>query len=69
MTRNVFIDTMGVIHSWETPNEHAPLSNVGALATLLAVLGVVTVEDAANAVNLKPNDLVAEAQAWAAFTD
>ena len=44
----------------------APLDPVGALATLLAVTGALTVEDAANAVRLLPADLVAEAEAWAA---
>jgi hypothetical protein len=43
----------------------APLDSSGALATLLAVTGTLTVEDAANAVGLNPADLVAEAQAWA----
>jgi hypothetical protein len=37
-----------------------------ALATLLAVLEVATVQDAANAVGLTPDDLIAEAQAWEA---
>lgn len=44
----------------------APLDSVGALATLLAVTGTLTVDDAANAVGLAPANLVAEAQAWAA---
>jgi hypothetical protein len=43
-----------------------PLNSTGALATLLAVTEVITVEDAANAVSLTPADLVAEAEAWAA---
>jgi len=42
-----------------------PLDAVGALATLLAVQQVVSVEDAANAVGLTAADLVAEAEAWA----
>jgi hypothetical protein len=36
------------------------------LATLLAVLEVATVQDAANAVGLTPDDLIAEAEAWEA---
>lgn len=36
-----------------------------ALATLLAVVGAVDVDDAANAVGLTADDLVAEALAWA----
>jgi hypothetical protein len=46
----------------QTPVTVAP---VRALATLLAVVGAVTVDDAANAVGLTADDLVAEAQAWA----
>lgn len=42
-----------------------PLDPTGALATLLAVTGTLTVADAANAVHLTPADLVAEAEAWA----
>lgn len=43
-----------------------PLDSDGRLAALLAVLEVVSVEDAANAVGLTPQDLVNEAQGWAA---
>lgn len=43
-----------------------PLDTTGALATLLAVTGTLTVTDAANAVGLPPEALVAEAEAWAA---
>ena len=49
----------------ETPDIHTPLNTEGVIATLNAVLGLWTVEDAANAVGLTPADLVAEAQAWA----
>ena len=42
-----------------------PLPPAGALAALLAVEGVLTVIDAANAVGLTPEDLTLEAQAWA----
>jgi hypothetical protein len=42
-----------------------PLIATGVLATLLAVEQVVSVEDAANAVGLTADDLVAEAEAWA----
>jgi hypothetical protein len=63
-------DPAGVTHTWETPNPPpAPLDPTGALATLLAVVGTLTVEDAANAVGLTPDDLVTEAQAWAAAGD
>ena len=43
-----------------------PLDPTSTLATLLAVTGTLTVEDAANAVGLTPTDLIAEAEAWAA---
>jgi hypothetical protein len=53
--------------TWETPDPpRPPLDPTGALATLLAVLELSTVQDAANAVGLTPEDLVAEAEAWAA---
>lgn len=41
-----------------------PLDAAGALATLLVVLGIVPLEDAANSVHLAPEQLIAEAQAW-----
>jgi hypothetical protein len=43
-----------------------PLDATGALATLLAVEEVLSVEDAANAVGLTEQDLVNEALAWGA---
>jgi hypothetical protein len=49
---------------WIAATTPPPLDSSGALATLLAVTGTLTVEDAANAVGLTPADLVAEAQAW-----
>ena len=42
-----------------------PLSQVGALTTLLVVTGALTLEDGANALGLQYEELVAEAQAWA----
>lgn len=44
----------------------APLDTAGALAALLAVTGVLAVEDAANAVGLTEAALVHEAGAWLA---
>jgi hypothetical protein len=44
-----------------------PLDQAGSLATLLAVLSLATVEDAANAVDLTPQQLVDEADAWQAM--
>ena len=45
-------------------NPPTPLIAVGVVATLLAVLEVATVQDAANAVGLTPQDLITEAEAW-----
>lgn len=59
-----YTDLNGVTHTWQTPDVHTPLNTFGVIATLNAVLGLWTVEDAANAVGLTPADLVAEAQAW-----
>lgn len=61
-----YTDPNGVTHTWETPNIHTPLNTEGVIATLNAVLGLWSVDDAANAVRLTPADLIAEAQAWAA---
>lgn len=46
-----------------------PLNKAGSLATLLAVLSLATVEDAANAVDLTPQQLIDEAEAWQAMKD
>ena len=46
-----------------------PLEPLGAAMTLLAVLGVVPLADAANAVGLAPEQLVTEARAWAAAAE
>lgn len=42
-----------------------PLDHMGALATLIAVKGLTTTEEAAAAVGRSPEELIAEAQAWA----
>jgi len=49
----------------EEQQNHVSLDVFGVIATLNAVLGIWTLEDAANAVGLTEQDLVAEAQAWA----
>lgn len=43
-----------------------PLQPAGTLATLLVVEGLLSIEDAANAVRVTPADLVREAEGWAA---
>lgn len=68
--KNHFTDPNGVTHTWETPDPpQTALDPTGALATLLAVTEVLTVEDAANAVGLTPQELIAEAEAWQAAAD
>lgn len=42
-----------------------PLEPMGVMAALLVVSGSLDIDDAANAVGLHPDDLIAEAQAWA----
>lgn len=66
-----YLDADGnVVKQNELPDSPPqPLDPTGALATLLAVVGAVTVDDAANAVGLTADDLVAEAQAWAMGAD
>ena len=55
-----------VIEEFEIETPQQSLDAVGALATLLAVEQVVSVQDAANAVGLSEQDLVNEALAWGA---
>jgi len=43
---------------------YGPLDAAGALATLLVVLDLVPISDAANAIHEEPAHLVAEAEAW-----
>lgn len=55
-----------IVEIIEMPDEpQQPLGPVGAMAALLVVSGSLDINDAANAVGLHPNDLIAEAQAWA----
>jgi hypothetical protein len=64
---HVYTNPDGETLTWETPDPpKAALDALGAAMTLLAVTGTLTVEDAANAVGLAPDDLIHEAQAWAA---
>jgi len=53
---------------WRVAPPPQPLDPAGALATLLATKGVLTTEEAADAVGLQPEQLVAEAEAWAVAT-
>ena len=66
MSRYIHFDANGnIIEQYDLPDSKPlPLDATGALATLLAVESVLTVEDAANAVGLTPQDLINEAEAW-----
>jgi hypothetical protein len=43
---------------------YPPLDSTGALATLLVVLDVIPIQDAANVIHEEPEHLIAEAEAW-----
>ena len=66
MSNLYYTDPSGKQYEAKLPEEvPQPLDATGALATLLAVESVLTVQDAANAVGLTPQDLINEAEAWA----
>lgn len=55
-----------IVEDIEIPDPpQEPLDKVGVLGTLLVVTGVLSLQDGANALGLVPEQLVAEAQAWA----
>jgi len=66
MKHRIYTADGTLIAEHDIPETPTPLDAVGALATLLAVTETVSVADAANAVGLTADDLVAEAEAWAA---
>ena len=53
-----------VVAAHAGPQQYPPLDPTGALATLLVVLNVVPLADAANAIHEEAAHLVAEAEAW-----
>ena len=55
-----------IVEEYEINVPQQPLQGVEVLATLNAVLGIWSLQDAANAVKLTQAELIAEAQAWAA---
>jgi hypothetical protein len=55
-----------IVEEYEIDVPQQPLQGVEVLATLNAVLGIWSLQDAANAVKLTQAELIAEAQAWAA---
>jgi hypothetical protein len=64
--KHVQINPDGTVVEITVEDVHMPLNEFGVIATLLAVGGVLSVEDAANAFGLTTNNLIAEAQSWAA---
>lgn len=65
--KHIYIDPNGDTLVYETPDPpFAPLDPIGVMATLNAVLGTWTLQDAANAAGVTPDDLIREAQSWAA---
>ena len=64
--KGVIVESRPLILSERQQYGPKPLDVIGSLATLLAVQSVLSVEDAANAVGLTPQDLVNEALAWGA---
>jgi hypothetical protein len=54
-----------IVEEYEVDVPQRPLSGIEIVATLNAVLGVWSLQDAANSVNLTTEQLVAEAEAWA----
>ena len=55
-----------IVEEYEIDVPQQPLQGAQVLATLNAVLGIWSLQDAANAVKLTQAELIAEAQAWAA---
>lgn len=64
--KNYYIDENGNRFEWETPDVHAPLNSIGVMATLNVILGLWSLQDAANAAGVSPQDLINEANSWAA---
>lgn len=64
--RNQTWDKYGnLLHEEIVERPQLPLDAAGVAATLNVVLGLWPLQDAANAVNCHPDELIAEAQAWA----
>lgn len=58
-------DAYGNITYIEIPDVQTPLDVIGVMATINAIINPDYLEDYARAVNLTPDDLINEAQAWA----
>lgn len=64
--KHFYTDPQGNQFEWETADPPQPAFDaVGALATLLAVLEIISLEDAANSIGKTTDELILEAQAWA----
>lgn len=68
MSRWTHLDHLGnILGEYELPEpEQMPLRDTALVATLNAVLGIWSLQDAANIAQLPEQALIAEAQAWAA---
>jgi hypothetical protein len=58
-----------IVETYGEPSEHpapAPMLPFEVCAVLNVVLGIWTLQDAANAIGRMPEDLISEAEAWAA---
>lgn len=61
-----YINVDGEHFEWEEPDPpHVPLEGLALAATLNAVLGVWSLEEASVISSLAPETLIAEAEAWA----
>ena len=58
-----------IVEEIEIHVPQTPLQGSAVVATLLATLGIVSLEDAAAACQLPPEELQAEALAWSLFRD
>jgi hypothetical protein len=66
MRHRIFDSAGTLLDEFDEPDgPRVPLDHSGVIATLNAVLGLWPLADAANAVGLTTDDLVAEAEAWA----
>ena len=62
------LDREETIAGFPVSTPYPALDTTGALATLLAVEEVVTVEDASRAVKVPEENLIHEAEAWSLFS-
>lgn len=70
------VEVISIPEDWDyplpdniSPMGHRPLGVPEASAALNVVLGIWTMTDACNICHLTPEDLTAEAEAWAVFSE